>query len=125
MKSLNYLLLFSLSIILLSCKKGEVPDTNKKYIGNWKNTNNLDESYRIIIRADGTAEYHEKSAATYKDLTGYVFFDGYDFKIGSKNLAGKKFKTNSIPERVTISVTPYKYYLIATFNGIEYINDLQ
>lgn len=76
MKSLNYFLVFSLSIILLSCKKGEVPDTNQKYIGNWKNTSNLDESYRVIIRADGTAEYHEKTATTYKDLTGYVFFNG-------------------------------------------------
>ena len=125
MKALHVLIVIALSSLILSCKKGEVPDTNKKYIGNWRNTNNLDESYRIIIREDGTAEYHEKSAATYKDLTGYVFFDGYDFKIGTKNLVGKKFKTNSIPERVTITVTPYKYYLIATFNGIQYINDLQ
>jgi ribosomal protein L27 len=125
MKSPILLFLLVLGSFFQSCKKGEVPDTNQKYIGNWRNTNNLDESYRIIIRQDGTAEYHEKSAFGFKDLTGYVFFDGYDFKIGTKNLGSKKFKTNSIPERVTITVTPYQYYLKATFNGIEYINELQ
>jgi hypothetical protein len=90
----------------MSCQKGEVPDSKSRYIGEWTNTNNLDAQFKIIINANGTAEYHELNGGQTLDITGYVFFSGDNFKIGSKNFAGKKIKTNSSPERVTI--TEYK-----------------
>jgi hypothetical protein len=121
MKTLYFgCLIATTCLLFLSCKKGEVPDTNAKYIGVWKNTSDTTNVYRIVINADGRASYNEQSAASNKNITGYVFFDGYNFKIGTKNFVGEKFKTNSLPQHVTISVDPYKYYTIATFNGINF-----
>jgi len=127
MKSLGLPLVLVIVLFSFSCKKGEIPDSNQRYIGSWKNISDTASSYIVIINADGTAEYHEKntSGAAYKyvDILGFVFFNGYDFKIGTKSLAGKKFKCARLPERVTVTVKPYTYYYLATFNGIEYKNN--
>lgn len=118
------LFLFFVLAFLSSCQKGEVPDINKSYIGTWKNTSDTTNYYLIMIKADGLGEYHSRKGAKYVDITGNVFFDSYDFKIGTKNFAGEKFKTDKVPERVTVSIKPYKYYYIATFNNINYKTEI-
>jgi hypothetical protein len=130
MKKLLSLFLVSVAIFLVSCQKGEVPGNNQKYIGTWRNitasSSNTD-SYLLTIHDDGKAEYEENSTngASYKTVSvkGYIYFDVYNFKIGSK-LINKKFKTNVSPTRVTITVQPYTYYYIATFNGVDYKKDM-
>ena len=120
-KTTQFTLALFCTIILLSCRKGEVPDVNSKYIGIWKNTSDTTNSYRVLIKPDGSGEYHEIKAGVSKDLLGYVYFDGYNFKIGSYRI-NKKFKADKIPYRITTSIQPYKYYTVATFNGIDYKN---
>jgi hypothetical protein len=125
MKRLPGFLIAIISVVVISCKKGEVPDNNQSYIGTWKNADATpDNSYEIIINANGTAEYHaaEMNGATSKqvDIKGGIFFTGFDFKIGSKNLIGKKFTANEPPKRVTTSLKPYTYSMTATFNNVVY-----
>ncbi len=117
-------IIFILSWALIGCQKGEVPANNQKYIGTWKYEKNSNtNSYILNIYGDGKADYQEYSTngASYKTVTvkGYIYFDNFEFRIGSK-LFKKKFSIDSPPTRVTISAKPYKYYSIATFNGINY-----
>lgn len=126
MKNIIYIILISLIGFLTACKKGEVPGNNQKYVGVWKNEKDKSttDTYVLTIHEDGKAEYNESTTngAKYSNLsvTGYIYFDGPNFKIGS-NRINKKFKTNVSPTRVTTSVKPtYTYYYIATFNNVNY-----
>jgi hypothetical protein len=110
-----------------SCKKGEVPGDKRSYVGYWRGINNsFTDTHFLKIEADGKAEYNEETSSgisnTTKSAIGYIYFDGYSFKVGN-NRINKKFKTDMVPKRVTISAQPYTYYYIATFNGIEYKKD--
>jgi hypothetical protein len=100
------------------CKKCETPSNNNSYVGDWLHDAD-DGVFKLSIKDDGTPQYDETHVGTFKSVGGYIYFDGYDFKIGL-NLINKKFKANDPPKRVTISVKPYKYFYKATFNGIEY-----
>lgn len=107
--------------IIISCKKGEVPGNMGHYVGVWDSPG-YDASYEIVIKQDGTAEYRESTLFSKKEITGYIYFDGYDFKIGARRI-NKKFKADNPPKRVTLSVQPYKYKYVATFNGVEYTKE--
>ncbi|MGZ3901484.1 MAG: hypothetical protein ACXVNM_02800 [Bacteroidia bacterium] len=115
MKIIKYLFFI---LAVTACKKGEVPGNDSQYVGEWTNKT-LEDQYVLTIKEDGTAKYGEYHLGSYKEISGYIYFDGYDFKIGTYRI-NKKFKANQPPKRVTTSVNPYKYYYIATFNGIDY-----
>jgi hypothetical protein len=110
-----------LSAFLFACGKEDIPTINLKYIGEWR-YEDYGKKYYLNIKDDATAEYDERSAGAYKNITGYIFFDGNDFKIGTRRI-NKKFKTNQSPKKVITSMNPYKYYYTATFNGIVYTKD--
>lgn len=126
MKKVFCTLVMFLIGFLTSCQKGEVPGNNQKYIGVWKNVKDPKnpDTYILTIHEDGKAEYSENTTDGIKystvNIKGYIYFDGPNFKIGTKRI-NKKFKTNVSPSRVTTSVKPvYTYYYIGTFNNIEY-----
>lgn len=112
-------ILILLLFIISSCQKGEVPGNNMNYIGVWKNTSSFTDQYQLTIKADGTDEYIETHSGSYYKISGGIYFDGYNFKIGT-NMVNKKFKTDSTPQRVTLTTNPYTYYSKATFNGVYY-----
>ena len=127
MKKINSILILIVVCFISSCQKGEIPSNNEKYIGTWRDVNNNQTDTRIlIINPDAKAAFSENSTSgiSYKSssVKGYIYFEGYDFRIGSKHI-GKKFKANQPPKRITVTVTPYKYYYIATFNGVDYKKD--
>ncbi len=127
MKKFSLISVFFVIFFITNCQKGEIPNNNEKYIGTWRDINNTRTDTRIlIINPDAKAEFSENSTSgiSYKSssIKGYIYFEGYDFRIGSKHI-GKKFKANQPPKRVTITINPYKYYYIATFNGVGYKKD--
>ncbi len=129
MKKIVFLLVLLVTCFLSACKKGEVPGNNQKYVGVWRNEKDKTntDTYVLTIHEDGKAEYTENTTDGIKysnvSITGYIYFDGPNFKIGS-NRINKKFKTNVSPTRVTTSVKPtYTYYYIATFNNVNYKKD--
>ncbi len=127
MKLLTTILILILLNLMGSCQKGEIPGNNEKYIGTWRDINNSQTDTRIlVINPDAKAEFNENTTngIAYKSssVKGYIYFEGYDFRIGSKRI-GKKFKTTVPPKRVTITLSPYKYYYIANFNGVDYKKD--
>jgi len=124
MQKLIYFLVIIISFVGSSCQKGEVPDNNQGYVGTWINADASDNNYEIVINANGTAVYHEASfngvVSKTVDIKGYIFFTGYNFKIGTKNFFGKKFTAQVPPKRVVISLIPYSYSMTATFNNVVY-----
>jgi hypothetical protein len=109
-------------IVFAGCsRKEDIPSINQKYIGLWT-YEDAESEYTLNIKEDATAEYKEVFIGGYKTVTGYIYFDGNDFKIGTKRI-NKKFKTQQTPKKIITSTTPYKYYYTATFNGIVYTKD--
>jgi hypothetical protein len=111
-----------LIIAFVSCKKGEVPGNMTQYVGTWKGESGDFDEYQLVIKEDGTAEYLETKLGSYKTISGYIYFEGYNFKIGTYRI-NKKFTANEPPKRVTTSVKPYKYYYAGEFNGISYVKE--
>ncbi len=119
MKKLISVFVIALLVLVSSCKKGEVPSNCKKFVGTWNSVSSYGSQYQLIIKDNGQAEYYETNAGSYKKVTGGIYFEGYNFKIGTNNI-NKKFKTDQVPTRVTTSTNPYTFYQTASFNGVAY-----
>lgn len=98
-----------------SCKKGEIPQICKNYVGEWNGAKSSTSDYALSIKPDGTATFSNPSTSG----SGKIYFEGYDFKIG-KRRKNTKFHTDSLPHKITITTKPYTYYQRATFNGVTY-----
>lgn len=125
MKITKFSLFIAFAAFMFGCQKGEIPGNDQKYIGTWKNVDGtFDDSYSLVINDNAKASYEENhthgAGYSTKSVSGYIYFtDDYNFRVGSKHV-GKKFKVDMAPKRVTITVTPYTYYYVATFNGVDY-----
>lgn len=116
------LIILSFMTLIVGCsRKEDIPSINMKYIGLWHYEDSESE-YTLNIKEDATAEYKEVFIGGYKTVSGYIYFDGNDFKIGTKRI-NKKFKTQQTPKKIITSTTPYKFYYTATFNGIVYTKE--
>ena len=106
-------------LALSSCKK-DIPSDKLGYIGNWECTScSFDEIKILNIKNDGTGKYESVEPGRSLSISGYVKFDGNDFRIGGA-IIKKKFKTNQYPSKIVLSLVPYKVKWVATFNGYDY-----
>lgn len=113
-----------LAIIVLltfaSCKK-DISSNNYNFIGTW-NWNDGALSEQIIINQDGTGSYKSVGLGFKKDITGYVKFDGDNFKVSAFGIK-KGFITYTRPTKVTLSVNPPAHYYMANFNEKIFIRE--
>ncbi len=90
--------LIILTIVLsCACKKGEVPSNQSQYVGTWSNKS-YDSQYILTINDNGTAEYSETRPGITKTVSGGIYFDTYDFKIGTFRI-NKKFKADQASKK--------------------------
>jgi hypothetical protein len=120
MKVKAQIVLCVLCILALSSCKKDIPSDKLGYIGNWECTScSFDETKILNIKNDGTGKYESVEPGRSLSISGYVKFDGNDFRIGGA-IIKKKFKTNQYPSKIVLSLNPYKVKWVATFNGYDY-----
>ncbi len=107
------------ALAFYSCKK-DIPSDKLGYIGNWECTScSFDETKVLNIKNDGIGKYESVELGRSFSISGYVKFDGNDFRIGGAVIK-KKLKTNQYPSKIVLSLNPYKVKWVATFNGYDY-----
>ena len=117
-KTINIILVF-FCLASVSCKK-DIPSDKTNYIGTWECIScDADETKSIVINNNGTGKYESLKPGSTMQMGGNVKFDGNDFRIGGAVIK-KKFTTNVYPKKEVITLKPYAYKWLATFNGDEY-----
>ena len=121
MKKIKQSLLGLLVLLtFVSCKK-DISSNNFNYIGTW-NWSDGALSEQIIIHQDGTGAYTSVGLGFKKDISGYVKFDGDNFKVTAFGIK-KGFITYTRPTKVVTSQVPLAYFYMANFNEKTFIRE--
>lgn len=76
LKGLDRIALLSLLTLLVACAE-PVPEAYRDYVGHWRG-----EGMRLVIRADGHADYDRVQDRSHVSIEGTAGFEGDGFRIG-------------------------------------------